>query len=137
MIFQLVCLVALGTGGKDLVSTDEVDTIELNSYHDCKGKLVFRQLIFWNLRYVRRQPDCWRGPWQPWNSVCEGWRICKRFPLVEKRGNRFVIHFFDKRNGDGFLRKIVAKSVVRTWTQHDPEVVNRRLWPVGKRVFGR
>tara|TARA_Y100001963_G_scaffold160186_2_gene268773 strand:+ start:12631 stop:13017 length:387 start_codon:yes stop_codon:yes gene_type:complete len=108
-----------------------VPAIEFNNCYDKKGVLLFRQIILWERRYVRGgPPKSWRGPWEPDREVVVAWRIVKRWPSVSKRGGRLRILLPIKE--DGWV-VVLAGSVSETWTQHDPEVENRKVWPASRR----
>jgi hypothetical protein len=99
---------------------DNVDLIEVNHYYDEHGKLVFGQLIFWD-----------------WNSEeCRprviAWRALKdreQLPVIDWRTGGVVAIWLD---GD-LLRQVKARSRLETWTQYDPEFVERQWFPDKRR----
>lgn len=102
------------------VACDEVDLIEINHFHDEQGRLVFDQVIFYD--------------WSPLHSryLVRAWRLLKtpaQVPAKDWNQSEFVAIWHD---GDT-LRKVSAKVLRETWTQHDPELVAREYLPKEKR----
>jgi hypothetical protein len=125
---MLLLILLLGDAGhrNDHVVTDKVDLIELNHFYDDNGALVFDQVIFWD--------------WHPFVPGREGgefvvraWRLSKlERPMATVRDWRrggYTLIFLD----GGVIRKIRAPSFRETWTQYDPEMQNRKMWPEDKR----
>ena len=106
-----------------------VDLIELNHKHAANGVLVFRQIIFWEQRYLRQKPRAWRGEWQPWQDVVVAWQSVAKWPQPYRRAGRWRVLWVS----DSGVWLVTARSVVQTWTQYDPEVLNRQIVPVAKR----
>jgi len=129
----LVLLVALSDDRPELIARCEVDWIECNHYYDQFGKLVFKQLIFWEYRYVGEKPNGHKGIWYEWQDVVIAWRIVRRWPQPYRRANSWRIFWVDDKQTEQTLRRVSAHSIVQTWTQHDPEVLNRKVWPRSKR----
>ncbi len=102
------------------VAKDRVDLVELNHFHDEEGKHVFDQVIFydWNARAGHYDVRAWR--------------------LVKHRSQ---IPFRDWERGqyvtlwqDGtVMRKVQAQTMRESWTQHDPELVERSFLPKEQR----
>lgn len=104
----------------DQVLCDKVDLIELNHFHDEFGRLVFDQLIFYD----------W-CPLQARYNV-RAWRLLKtpaQIPTRHWERKEFVALWHD---GDT-LRKVIASSLRESWTQYDPELVEREFLPKEKR----
>jgi hypothetical protein len=102
------------------VTTDEVDLIEVNHFHDEHGRLVFDQVIFYDWSTV----DCRY-------QVC-AWRLLKtpaQIPYRHWSREGFVTTWHD---GD-VLRRVCGKSFRETWTQFDPELVERDFLPKDRR----
>lgn len=119
MIPTLILLLT-GLNPQPLVADEVFDRVELNHFYDENAKHVFDQMIFW--RHYKGDN----------RYHVEAWRLVKRpdevkRPNIEatkdyKRGLWTVIWF------DGeTLRKITAYHFVETWTQHDPELVEREF----------
>ncbi len=98
-----------------------VDMIELNHFIDHEGREVFRQVIFYDWCKSKKE------------FHVRAWRLVKKpAQLPQRHWNpeqyRCVWH------DDGVLRHVWAPSMRETWTQRDPERVNRELLPESQRV---
>ena len=107
----------------EAVAVDEVDLIEINHYYDDKGRHVLDQIIFYD--------------WSAQKSRYQGrdWRMLKRptqIPYRDWRSRTYVAVWHDPHDGE-VLRRVVAKSFRETWTQYDPEIVERDHLPKEKR----
>ena len=115
-----VLLVGLGSTPRDEVTIDRVDLVELNHFFDDHGKLVLDQLIFYD--------------WSPAESRYQvrAWRLLKNPAQVPKRDaadGGYVARWHD----GSVLRKVYARQFRETWTQYDPELVEREFLPKDKR----
>lgn len=104
----------------DDVVVDSVDMIEVNHFHDDEGGHVFDQLIFrdWDAQANRFQVRAWRllkftGQWPTHN-----W-LTGRYEIIWHDGE--------------ITRRVEAKAMRETWTQHDPEMRERDYLPKEKR----
>jgi len=120
-IFSLaLAFAAVALNPPDVAIADYVDVIEINHYYDEQGKLVFDQLLFFE--------------WSPAESCyhLRAWRLVKtRSHIPQKdwvRGD-YVATFHD---GDS-LRTVRAKVLRETWTQYDPELIERERLPKERR----
>ena len=104
----------------DHVAVDQVDLIELNHFFDDRGQLVFDQVIFydWCSSEGRFQVRDWRLIKSPAQIPRRNWR----------RGDFLTIW----HDGD-LLREVRSKGIHETWTQYDPELVERQNLPKEKR----
>ncbi len=102
------------------IARESVDLIELNHFYDEHGRLVFDQVIFydWSDADSRYMVRAWRIVKHPAQVPCRDW---------EDGG--YVALWQD----EDVLRQVRAASVRETWTQHDPELVEREFWPKEKR----
>jgi hypothetical protein len=98
------------------VAADRVDLIEVNHYYDEHGRLVFDQIIFydWSATSNRYHVRDWRMLKTPAQIPHRSW----------KQG-KFIAIWRD----DGVLRKVEAKAARESWTQYDPEFVEREFLP--------
>ncbi len=101
--------------------TEHVDLIEQNHFHDENGKPVYDQVIFyewcassgkyfvrhWRLLDHKKFPQCW--------------------PLQNHMSGSYYCRWFDDDTKFFFERKITSKLFRETWTQVDPERVNKKL----------
>src|SRR5688500_19986821 len=98
------------------VVKDGVDLVELNHYHDARGEHVFDQLILYD------------GSSQTRRFQVRAWRLIKsdsQLPRRDFRNGNWLIRWHD----DGVLREVTAASRRETWTQYDPELVERENLP--------
>ena len=102
------------------VAQDRVDLVEVNHFYDEQGKLVFDQIIFYD----------WSEADGRYNV--RAWRLLKsnaQVPYRNWRQGDFVAVWHD---GD-ILRKVQATSFRESWTQYDPELVEREYLPKERR----
>ena len=119
----VVCLTALSLNPVKSEAVDEVDLIELNHFYDEQGRLVFDQIIFYD----------WCTTQSRYNV--RDWRLLKKssqVPLRNWRDGEFVAVWHDFKERD-VLRRVKAKMVRETWTQYDPELVEREFLPQERR----
>lgn len=96
-----------------------VDVVELNSFYDDNGRLVFDQNIFkdWSPSTVRHEIRAWRLV-----------RLPSQVPVRTTEGLWMTVW---SENDKTYM--IYARSLERTWTQHDPELIEREFLPKEKR----
>ncbi|MEO1527838.1 MAG: hypothetical protein AAFX06_20600 [Planctomycetota bacterium] len=97
-----------------------VDLVELNHFLDDNGREVVRQLVFYDWCPDQRR------------FHVRAWRLIKsESQLPRRRWNPtgYLIRWKDK----SFTREVWAKSMRETWTQQDPERVNRLVLPENER----
>jgi hypothetical protein len=104
----------------DDVASDRVDLIEINHFYDERGQLVFDQIIFYD--------------WSPAESRyhVRAWRLLKQPAQIPHRNwshGDYVAVWYD---GD-VLRKVRAETIRESWTQYDPELIEREFLPKEKR----
>ena len=112
--------VALGIAPQQDVVRESVDLIELNHFYDEHGRLVFDQVIFYD----------WFAPEARYNV--RAWRLVKnpaQLPQRDWTGGGFSALWQDGEQ----IRHIYSKSIRETWTQYDPELVEREYLPKEKR----
>ena len=123
-MFTSLVLIGIVPGShpdESLVVKQRVDLIELNHYVDEDGREVFRQVVFYD-----------------WSSAhhcfhVRAWRLIKResqVPVRRWNPSQYQCTWHD----DGLLRQVWAPKLRETWTQRDPERVNRTLLPEDQRV---
>jgi hypothetical protein len=103
------------------VVKDFVDLVEVNHYHDARGEHVFDQLIFydWSSQKKRFQ--------------VRAWRLIKSESQLPRRDHRQG-HWLVRWHDDGILREVTATSHRETWTQYDPELIERENLPQDQRL---
>lgn len=98
----------------------EVDLVELNHFLDDHGREVFRQVVFFDWSRKHRQFEV------------RAWRLIKhpaQLPRQADTGSGYVIRWQDK----SVTREVRARTMRETWSQEDPERVNRSLLPEKQR----
>ncbi|MCA9154400.1 MAG: hypothetical protein R3C99_08655 [Pirellulaceae bacterium] len=115
-----ICLAAICLTPVDDVAYDRVDMVEVNHFYDEHGRPVFDQVIFYD--------------WCPVQSRynVRAWRLLKtpaQVPYRSRQQDGFVAVWYD---GDT-LRKVKANAMRESWTQHDPELVEREYLPKEQR----
>ena len=103
------------------VMRQRVDMIELNHFVDEEGREVFQQVIFydWSTEHKRFH--------------VRAWRLVKKPSQVPKR--RWDPPMYQCTwNDERVLRQVWAPSMRETWSQQDPERVNRTLLPEDQRI---
>jgi hypothetical protein len=111
---------ATGLTPVDTPAVDQVDMIEINHFHDEHGRLVFDQIIFfdWSVADGRYQVRAWRLLKHPAQIPHRNWA-----------NGMYVATWYDGE----LLRKVSARSLRETWTQHDPELFERDFLPKEQR----
>ena len=102
------------------VASDEVDLIEVNHFFDEQGRLVFDQVIFYD--------------WSPAESRfnVRAWRLLKSPAQIPRRNWKQGDFSTIWHDGD-VLRSVRARGIHETWTQYDPELLEREFLPKEKR----
>tara|TARA_Y100000034_G_scaffold33743_1_gene41264 strand:+ start:490 stop:888 length:399 start_codon:yes stop_codon:yes gene_type:complete len=118
----ILCCVAATNVGKDEVLRDRVDVIELNHFYDDQCRLVFDQWLFYDWDKSRSE------------YVVMDWRLRKSSAIVMRnhRTKTYSLTFADHKMRN-VLRKVTAISYKETWTQYDPELINREVVPQEQR----
>ena len=120
MMLKSLALLLLSVIPHDDVARESVDLMELNHFYDEHGRLVFDQVIFydWSNDDARYQVRAWRLVKNPAQIPQRDW----------KNGGYFALWY------DGeVLRYVRSKSDRETWTQYDPELVEREYLPKEQR----
>lgn len=118
--YAVVFWSVLALNPQDDVVRDEVDLVEFNHLYDEHGKRMLDQLIYYD--------------WCP--VACRyqvvAWRLVKNPAQVPRRDWRSGEFHATWHDGD-VLRQVRAKSMRETWTQQDPELVEREFLPKERR----
>ncbi len=126
MLKTLIVLTALWSGTSPATQAREnqrqrVDMIELNHFVDEDGREVFRQVIFYDWSKSQRR------------FHVRAWRLIKHENQLPRR--RWNPAYYEcSWHDEGILRRVWAPSLRETWTQRDPERVNRSVLPEDQRV---
>ena len=113
-------LVAFGIAPQEDVARESVDLIELNHFYDEHGRLVFDQVIFFD----------WSASESRYNV--RAWRLVKNPAQLPQRDWSAGGYSAMWQDGEQ-IRHIRSKSIRETWTQYDPELVEREHLPKEKR----
>lgn len=104
---------------QDIVITDTFDKVEVNHFYDDQGRHVFDQVLWYD--------------WDIYNRHTVGaWRLVKssgHIPVLNRKTGLYESLFEDHDD----YRKVTAKYMVESWTQHDVELVDREFLPKEKR----
>ena len=113
-------VVALGLNPTEDVARERVDLMEVNHFYDEQGRLVFDQIIFYD--------------WSPEHSryMVRAWRMVKNPAQLPERDWRDGGYLTVWQDGE-VLRRIRAESIRETWTQYDPELIEREYLPRERR----
>mgnify|MGYP001236859173 FL=1 len=116
----VIVLMFIGLNGAEDIVRDEVDLIEINHFFDEYGRLVFDQVIFydWSDEVNRFQ-------------IC-AWRLLKSPAQIPRRDfsrGDYLATWYDGH----LLRKVRSQGFRETWTQYDPELVERQFLEKDKR----
>jgi len=113
-------MAALALVPHELVPLDTADLIELNHVYDLEGRKAFDQVILWE----------WHEAKEAFRVVA--WRLWKSPAQTPERdwlrGGYQML--WDDVNGPRLVR---ATSFYETWTQYDPELEDRQLFPPERR----
>lgn len=115
-----VCLAAAGLHNTAELACDKVDLVEVNHFYDEKGQLVYEQLIFYD----------WSPTMNHFNV--RAYRLLKS-PVQFPRRSRGNLGFVAVWQDGDVLRKIHAKTIRESWTQYDPEMLERDFLPKDQR----
>lgn len=118
-IFVLVALTAMPSdpGPRDRDATESVDLIELNHFYDDLGRHAYDQVIFyeWSPDYRRFHVIAW----------CLVENDLSRLPTRNPHNGEYFVRWHDR---DAKVRREVRSKLYReTWSQVDPERINKKL----------
>ena len=100
-------------------AVEQVDLIELNHFHDCLGRHVYDQVIFYE--WSEQQREYLVRAW----CLVEDREAANRRPSQSYSDERFYVRWYDR---DQNLNRCIASLYFReSWTQVDPERANKRL----------
>ncbi len=105
---------------QDLALVDRTELVEVNHFHDEDGRLVFKQLIWWEW-------DFEKGRYR-----VADWRLLKDDSMRPQRTFHPAGWLVMLQEGES-LRMIHSEIARETKTLYDPELIDRLEWPVEKR----
>ncbi|TWU45896.1 hypothetical protein Q31b_10720 [Novipirellula aureliae] len=122
LLFLLVAGIAPSGSLADSQRTrKKVDLIEHHHFVDKNGREVFQQVIFYDWSAANRR------------FHVRAWRLIKsddQIPIRQFDPPRYECSW----NDEGCQRLVTAPQMKETWTQQDPERLNRAFWPEERRV---
>jgi hypothetical protein len=153
---MLLCTIGVVVDKYSIVAEDTIDTIEINHLYDELGRHVLDQMIFWNSNrnaYMdNKEVLCWilikngRRPCskEELEIIKRQWRNAKVvFPRgyeptiwmginikYERHTDMYNFTFIDTSD---IMRRVRSKTIMETWTQHDPELAHRQFLPKEQR----
>lgn len=100
-------------------SYQRVDLIELNHKYGENGQHVFDQVIFWE-----RHPGSGKYRVLDWRMVEDAIYFSRR-PKLDQSGSMYAVTWSE--GGDYF--DVRSRIFRESWTQTDPEVLDKKVWP--------
>lgn len=102
------------------LATQDVDLIEINHLYDEQGQHLLDQLIFyeWSAHRGRYDVLAWRKLKSTTSTPQRSWQ-----------DGGYHLTWYDR----GLMRHVRADAIRETWTQYDPEVLERQALPVERR----
>ena len=115
----MLSVVLMSLTGKDRPQPNWVDVIEVN--HVVRdGKVTLTQVIYWR--------------WESDNRLhVVAWRTVPEDYTVQRVGNRWIDEY---QEGTQRMR-VYGRGYRFRRSDYDPEMEDRKVWPVERRVFGR
>lgn len=113
-------VLVLGAHPQEDVARDRVDLVEINHFYDEHGRLVFDQVIFYD--------------WSPAHSryMVRAWRLVKNPAQLPQRDWQEGGYLAVWQDGE-VLRDVRSTAMRETWTQYDPELLEREYLPKERR----
>jgi hypothetical protein len=117
-VFTLL-MMTVSESSASTVCIEEVDLIELNHFHDCLGRHVYDQVIFyeWSAEMQRYHVRAW--------CLVEDREPVSRRPTRSYSDNRYHVRWYDR--DQNLSRRISSQHYRESWTQIDPERANKKL----------
>lgn len=130
----LITFPLIADNKKDYIAREQVDLVEYNHFYDEYGRLVFDQNIWydWNDNLVLEL-------YTEVDEIVIGGRYNVRAWRLVKTPNLIPYKDWERGGYTSFwadgeqIRDINAKEFRETWTQYDPELVEREFLPKEKR----
>jgi hypothetical protein len=120
-IIALAAVVAaVGISPPEDVARESVDLMELNHFYDKHARHIFDQIIFYD----------WSADEARYNV--RAWRLVKSANQLPQRDWSTGGYSAMWQDGEQ-VRCVYTKATRETWTQHDPELVEREYLPKERR----
>jgi len=117
--FASFLIAVVGTGSTCREVNEHVDLVELNHFHDCLGRHVYDQVIFYEWA-----PDTSQYYVRAW-CLIEDRDIVNRRPMKRYSDNLYEVQWQDR--DQNLLRIITSTHYRESWTQVDPERANKKV----------
>ena len=114
----LACL--CGLPPREDVASEQVDLVEVNHFYDDQGRHVFDQVIFYD----------WSA--EAGRHMVRAWRLVKNTTQLPQRDWKDGGYVAVWQDGE-VLRHVHGRSMRETWTQYDPELIEREYLPKEQR----
>ena len=121
-----LCVFALSSSKGTNTAEEYVDLIELNHFYDHQGRHVYDQVIFYE-----QPPETGRFQVRAWCLIEDRDNLSRR-PVKNAETQLVQVDWFD--NDQRLLRKITSRSFRESWTQIDPERVNKKVLEERSRI---
>ncbi len=111
--------VAMSSTAGSKTCSEQVDLIELNHFHDCLGRHVYDQVIFyeWSEEHQQYHVRAW--------CLVEDREPENRRPIRSYTDDRYSVRWYDR--DQNLNRCITSLHFRESWTQVDPERANKKL----------
>lgn len=116
----LLIIAALAINPPQDVAREGFDLLERNRFYDEQGRLVFEQILFYDW-----SPHADRFNVQAWRLV----KTPNQIPERDHEAGDFVAVWQDGE----ILRAVRSEMYRESWTQYDPELVEREYLPKERR----
>lgn len=117
IFLALLCVVPINEG---TVIQQKVDLIEVNHFYDENGKKVFSQILFYEWNRFESRHDVL------------AWRLLRKMnyrkPVRTRKGDYKIVW-----DDNGQLREVECLVFRESWTQYDPELIERNYLPKEQR----
>lgn len=110
----------LGDGVQGQVIEESIDMIELNHFYDPCGRHIYDQVIFYHL-----SPETGKYRVRAWCLVEDRESLTRR-PLRDAKTGRVRVEWYDGEHKA--LRRLESGIYRESWTQVDPERMDKRHW---------
>lgn len=132
-LLLLIC--SLVPYAEDNTLVDNVTTIEVNTFYDEHAKRIFDQIVYWdNMKFsISDYPQIY----EVYGVVA--WKLIKGDSFntgeisIKHKNGLYYAEWYTISNYRFVKHIVIANQFRRTWTQEDPELVNREVIPKEKR----
>lgn len=116
-MFAYLLLAAFTINPPEIILIDRFDIVELNHKLERPGRENFQQLIFYKWSDTKNR------------YKTEAWRMIKDESLLPQFSHDTKTFVYRCMDGTD-IREVHSKHMIETWTYDDPEVLDRKDFPV-------